>query len=938
MSASRWLRVAAFLLTWVGPTLVHAESPGDYLVPLGAAWRYLDDGTNQGTAWRATGFPDGGWAQGPAELGYGDGGEATVVNCGPSAPTCNSGNFITTYFRKTFTVTDVGSIPGLELKLLRDDGAVVFLNGAQIASSNMPGGSITHTTLASTAVSGAGETAYATFPLAPSGLVNGANVLAVEVHQSSGTSSDVSFNASLQVTSGAATLVRAPYIQNVTPTSAVIHWRTSAAGTTRVRWGLTPASLTNTVDVAGTRTEHVVPITGLPTETRIYYSVGSTTQVLAGGDAHHYLDVPPLAGQRRPIRIWVTGDHGLCAVDAQGCTDAAAVRNGYTTYAGSNLADFWLMLGDNAYDSGTDTEFTNGQFNVYPTIMRNTPFWSAPGNHEFGAGGADSPTQSGPYYDSHTFPTAGEAGGVPSGTEAYYSFDYGNVHVLTLDSHDTSRTAPANPTTNVCPVGGGGAGAMYQWACADLAATDEDFIIAIWHHPPYSKGSHDSDTESQLIEMRQRFLPVMERYGVDLVLTGHSHSYERSVLLDEHYGLSTTYSPALHAVDAGDGSPTGDGAYVKALIGPFGNTGTVNALAGSASQISGGPLNHPVMEKSLNVLGSMVIDVVGRQMDARMIGVSGNVLDHFQIVKGPALPVCSDGIDQDGDGDFDHPSDPGCASVNGTIENPQCNDGIDNDGDTLFDLADPDCASASDDTEQPPPPACSNGFDDDGDTLVDYPADPGCASAAGTNESPACNDDLDNDSDTLVDLSDPGCTGAADDDEFATFPSCSDALDNDGDSLVDFPADPGCADAASNLENPQCDDGLDNDGDSLVDLADPDCASASDDFELPPPPVCSNGLDDDGDSLVDFPNDPGCFDAASNRENPKCDDDLDNDADGKIDWDGGTGLATPDPQCTAAFKNNEAPLACGLGAELAVGVAALASVGRRRVRPSRRSG
>ncbi len=660
-----------------------AESVGTFLVPTGATWRYLDDGSDPGTAWRATAFNDSGWAQGPAELGYGDGGEATVVNCGPSAPTCNAGNFITTYFRKTFTVSDAGSIAALELKILRDDGALVYLNGTQVVRTNMPAAPIAYTTPASTAVSGSGETAFNTFALAPASLVNGTNVLAVEVHQSGATSSDVSFNASLQVMAGATlSLVRAPYLQNATPTSAVIRWRTTAASTTRVKWALSAAAITNPcdlptcnqVDVAGTRTEHVVPITGLPTETKIFYSVGSTTQTLAGGDADHYLEVPPLAGQRRPIRIWVTGDHGECATSSQGCSDVAAVRNGYATYAGSQLADLWLMLGDNAYNSGTDTEFTNGHFGPFPAIMRNTPFWSAPGNHEFGTGGADSPTQTGPYYDSHTFPTAGEAGGVPSGTEAYYSFDYGNVHILTLDSHDTSRAAPANPTTNICP--GGQGGAMYQWACADLAATDEDFVIAIWHHPPYSKGSHDSDSASQLIEMRERFLPVMEAHGVDLVLTGHSHSYERSVLLDGHYGLSATYSPALHAVDAGDGDPAGDGAYLKGAIGPDPNTGTVAAVTGSASQISGGSLNHPVMVSSLNILGSMVIDVAGRQLDARMIGVSGNVLDRFQIVKGSVLPVCSDGIDQDGDLAIDFPADSGCSSpLDATETSPPDADG-----------------------------------------------------------------------------------------------------------------------------------------------------------------------------------------------------------------------------------------------------------------------
>lgn len=732
--------------------VVRAENPGDFLVTTGATWRYLDNGSDQGSAWRATGFADGSWPQGAAELGYGDGGEATIVNCGPSAPTCNASNFTTTYFRRSFNVSNAASIPQLELQLLRDDGAVVYLNGVEVARTNMPTGTVTFATLASSAISGAGETAFTAFPIAASAVANGANALAVEIHQSGAISSDISFNASLQVTAAPVVgLARAPYLQNVTPTSAVIRWRTTASSTTRVRWGLSAGSLTNTVDVAGTRTEHVVPITGLPTETRIFYSVGSTSQTLAGGDANHYLDVPPLAGQRRPTRIWVIGDAGVCAVSAQGCIDAPAVRNGYTIYAGSHLANVWLMLGDNAYNSGTDTEFTNGQFNIYPTIMRNTPFWSAPGNHEFGTGGADSPTQTGPYYDSHTFPTAGEAGGVASGTEAYYSFDYANIHFVTLDSHDTSRAAPANPTTNICPIGGGGAGAMYQWACADLAATDKDFVIALWHHPPYSKGSNDSDALSQLIEMRERFLPMMEAYGVDLVLSGHSHSYERSVLLDGHYGLSGTYSPALHAVDAGDGDPAGDGAYLKSGIGPVPNTGTVAAVPGSASQISGGSLNHPVMQRSLNILGSMVIDVVGRQLDAKMIGVTGNVLDSFRIVKGPVLPVCSDGIDQDGDGRFDHPSDPGCASVAATTESPQCNDGVDNDADTLIDLADPGCIGASDDDEVTMLPVCSNGLDDDGDALVDYPNDPGCLDAASNLENPACDDELDNDNDGKVD-------------------------------------------------------------------------------------------------------------------------------------------------------------------------------------------
>ncbi len=622
-----------------------AESVGDFLVSAGAVWRYLDDGSDQGGTWRAAGFDDSAWDQGPAQLGYGDGGEATVVACGPSAPACTSGNFITTYFRKSFTVVSPASIPQLQLSLLRDDGAVVYLNGVEVARNNLPAGAINAATLASTVVGGAAESSFLGFAIPAESLVAGANLLAVEIHQSSAVSSDISFDASLQVSAGAPiALLRSPYLQDLTPTSAVLRWRTDTATTTRVRWGLAANALANTVDVPGTRTEHEVPITGLPPETKIFYSVGTSAQTLAGADADHAFRTPPPIGSSRPTRVWVIGDSGLCAVSPGGCTDAAAVRNGYLAFAGSHPADLWLLLGDNAYNSGTDAEFTAGLFNVYPTVMRSTPMWAVPGNHEFGA--SDSPTQSGPYYDSLTLPRQGEAGGVPSGTEAYYSFDWGNIHFIALDSHDTDRSAPPNPATNVCPPAVGGA--MYQWLCADLAATDRAFIIAFWHHPPYTKGSHDSDNAADsagiMKELRERFLPVLDAYGADLVLTGHSHSYERSVLIHDHYGVSSTYSPALHAIDSGDGDPDGDGAYSKDALGPSPDSGSVYSVVGSSSQISGGPLNHPVMQVSLNILGSLLIDVAGNQLDASFLGVAGNVLDHFRIVKDPALP------DQDQDG------------------------------------------------------------------------------------------------------------------------------------------------------------------------------------------------------------------------------------------------------------------------------------------------
>src|SRR5258705_12371843 len=100
---------------------------------------------------------------------------------------------------------------------------------------------------------------------------------------------------------------------------------------------------------------------------------------------------------------------------------------------------------------------------------------------------------------------------------------------------------------------------MCQWLRLDLAANTNLWLIAFWHHPPYSKGSHDSDWEFELVEMRENALPILEAYGVDLVLCGHSHGYERSFLLNGYYGGSETLVPEM-IKDGGDGRPSGTGA------------------------------------------------------------------------------------------------------------------------------------------------------------------------------------------------------------------------------------------------------------------------------------------------------------------------------------------------------------------------------------------
>jgi hypothetical protein len=157
-----------------------------------STWKYLDNGSDQQTAWRNPDFQDGGWKSGPAILGYGDP-VATTIGYGP-----NSGNkYPTTYFRRSFNVTGAANVTGLSAKVLRDDGVIVYINGVEAFRSNMPIGPVNYTTYASSVVGGGDETAYFNFTLDPALLREGNNVIAVELHQANAGSSDLSFDLEL---------------------------------------------------------------------------------------------------------------------------------------------------------------------------------------------------------------------------------------------------------------------------------------------------------------------------------------------------------------------------------------------------------------------------------------------------------------------------------------------------------------------------------------------------------------------------------------------------------------------------------------------------------------------------------------------------------------------------------------------------------------------
>jgi hypothetical protein len=174
------------------------------LIPAGARWRWYTDATGLGnsdiveghpswsaTNWKHPDFEDGAWSEGPAQLGYGEGDEATVIPFGNDP----NNKWVSSYFRRNFTATNIADLIGLTLRLKRDDGAIIYLNGAEAARSSMPAGVVTGTTAAVGATDD-GQT-YNLISLSPSLLRAGANTIAVELHQTAPTTSDASFDLEL---------------------------------------------------------------------------------------------------------------------------------------------------------------------------------------------------------------------------------------------------------------------------------------------------------------------------------------------------------------------------------------------------------------------------------------------------------------------------------------------------------------------------------------------------------------------------------------------------------------------------------------------------------------------------------------------------------------------------------------------------------------------
>lgn len=595
------------------------------VLTLSSPWRYTTNNVDADN-WIASGYTEPGWSGPGNALLYIETAILPAPKNTPLPQKSGGGPMPCYYFRTSFQLTNAEQVVSLIFSNLIDDGAVFYLNGVELYRVRMNSGPIVYTNLASSLPPGGDattiETVLFTGPLLTN-LINGTNVLAARVHQQATTSSDIVFGSGLAVVTDpnpTPLIIRQPYLQACNETGVTIRWRTDRATDSRIVLGTNVAVLNSTNDNSTVTIEHEIQLTNLLPDTVYFYGIGNSNLALSGFTTNHFFRTHPTSGTRKPLHIWVIGDAGTKDSNQQ------AVRNAFSAMNGSRYIDAWLLLGDNAYDTGMDSEYQAAVFDMYSSIIPHTVIWPALGNHETYS---TDPNGQFPYLNIFSVPTNGAAGGVASGTRLYYSFDIGMVHFICLDSMTSAR---------------GSNQPMALWLKADLLATTNKWLIAYWHCPPYSKGSHDSDTEAELIEMRQYILPILEAGGVDLVLSGHSHAYERSYLLDGHYGFSTNLAPAMKLNNGSGRETNGTGAYVKPenFVGaPIGHYGAVYAVAGSSGQTSGGSLNHPAMFVSLNVLGSMVLDITTNRLAAIFLRETGATNDWFTIIKTNYAPVAS---------------------------------------------------------------------------------------------------------------------------------------------------------------------------------------------------------------------------------------------------------------------------------------------------------
>lgn len=367
-----------------------------------------------------------------------------------------------------------------------------------------------------------------------------------------------------------AALVRKPYVQNVRRTRATIRWTTpnagqasvivrDASGTERTFAGQSTLLAPERTGLSYSYYKHHALVTGLEPGTEYTYRV-----LLDGEDFHPGLGMAFRTEGNSSFAFLALGDSG------SGSTGQAALARRIE----AEKVRLLIHTGDLAYPTGQYEAYERRYFDSYQEMMKSVPFFPCPGNHDY------YETRANPYISIHDVPTET----VPTADQGrYYSFDWGDVHFVSLDTNEPLREAAA------------GRGAMLRWLEQDLAATRKFWRIVFFHHPPYAFGPNSTDRESAFV--RQHIVPILEKFAVPLVLSGHEHSYQRTRPINGTVYLTTG----------------GGGAHLY----PVGSS--------------------ELLEFGASVYHYLRATVDGRNLDLQAIDSQGNTFDQFKLSLPPVL-------------------------------------------------------------------------------------------------------------------------------------------------------------------------------------------------------------------------------------------------------------------------------------------------------------
>jgi uncharacterized protein (TIGR03437 family) len=363
----------------------------------------------------------------------------------------------------------------------------------------------------------------------------------------------------------AATLIRQPYLQNVQRDRASILWSTLEPGDGAVVIGL-PDGTTFTVPARARAFtpaltnlsypfyQYETDVIGLQPATAYAYRITLNGATLTSRPGFFSTAAPG------PFSFLVFGDSGEDTSQQKALIPLMGAEPGVS---------FLLHTGDLAYPQGSFALYDSNYFGLNASLFGRLPTFATPGNHDYMADSAA------PFLASQVAPQSGvDAADVGR----YYSFDWGDAHFTSIDSN----LLPAASVDR-----------MLGWLDNDLRSTRNFWKIVFLHHPPYPTGQHLGDPICATV--RARVNPILERNGVQLVLAGHEHGYERSLPLAADQavpaGLGTTYvitgggGADLHAVNAGGQTAIALSAYNYLRVSIDGMTLTVRATGIDGSEI-----------------------------------------------------------------------------------------------------------------------------------------------------------------------------------------------------------------------------------------------------------------------------------------------------------------------------------------------------------------